>query len=389
MGLIQPDHSEDENIVGKKYALLIGVEKFDHSEIPDILGVEQDIKNFGELLNNRDFSTFDVTAVSNCTLIEARRAISEISRKAGKKDVVFLYYSGMGVLGEPAKGSEKSFYLCFKDSDFQFKDATCMESEYILSQFRKSECENFIIIADTCYSGAFFNNNRGLPKSLVAFTASGEDQLAMGTKEGGVFTNIILQGLRSDYIDTNRDGKITFSELFDYISEQVSAGKSYAGTPKKWEWNVDQDISFFNSPRSVFISYQRKQQELVGKISASLNESGISTFVDTKKIRTGDKWKELLEKSIMNARAFIFVMDNDVLQSTIADWELEMAHNHNIPIFPIMIGEVSVSALFEKIYGQYNRTAFDPKNFDMSIKALINHIKSIRIKPSSTSLKNG
>ena len=357
-----------------KYALLIGVGNFEDQKIPSLGGVAKDIQNFNKILSDTSFSNFQVKTLINPALIESRKAISEISCKAQENDVVFFYYSGHGLLDD-----RKSLFLLFKDSESDFKDATCMESEYILSQFRKSSCKNFIIIIDACHSGAFFNNNRGLPTGLVALTACDENQVAFETLEGGMFSNVILKGLKSDYIDANRDGIITFSELFEYIIEQIKHNQHYS-TPKKWEWNVDKDIYLFSSPRSVFISYQRKQKQLVKKISNKLQQHDISTFVDQEKIRIGDNWRELLEKSIRNCRAFIYVMDNDILFSDVANWELEVAHKYNVPILPIMVKDIKVPAMFEKTYGHYNRMKFDSDEFESSIQIIIDHIKSIRVR---------
>src|SRR5687767_2407483 len=130
-----------------KYALLIGVENFDDLKIPRLAGVAKDIENFNKILSDASFSNFQVTTLINPALIESRKAISEIGRKAQENDVVFFYYSGHGLLDD-----RRSLFLLFKDSESDFKDATCMESEYILSQFRKSACKNFIIIVDACHS---------------------------------------------------------------------------------------------------------------------------------------------------------------------------------------------------------------------------------------------
>ena len=271
-------------------------------------------------------------------------------------------------------------FLFFNDSERQYADATCLKSEYILSQFRKSRCRNFILIVDACHSAAFFNNVGGLPKGLVALTSCDEDEQAKETKDGGMFSNIILKGIRSEYIDANRDGKITFSELFDFITEEIGHEKNETlGTPKKWEWNVDQDICFFDSPRPVFISYKRSQKELVTRISQSLQAEDISTFVDQEKIRLGDDWRELLEQTIINSRAFLFVLDKEILHSEVSNWELAIAHKHNVPILPIMVEEVKVHAMFEAMYGHYNRVYFDREDYDNSIGLLTDHILAIRV----------
>ena len=112
-------------------------------------------------------------------------------------------------------------------------------------QFRKSACQNFIIIIDCCHSGAFFNNNRGLPKGLFALTACDEQGLSYEDEKGGIFTNIIINGLTSDYIDADRDGKITFSELFDYVIDEIKSNTAWrSGAPQKWEWNVNNRMRF-------------------------------------------------------------------------------------------------------------------------------------------------
>ena len=369
----------EEGVVNK-YALLIGVEEFEDELIPTLAGVSTDIENFNAILGDESFSDFEVTTLINPMFVEARKALSRISAKAGENDVVFFYYSGHGALDK-----DKSLFLLYKDSESVFKDATCMESEYILSQFRKSQCNHFIIIIDACHSGAFFNNNRGLPNGLVALTACDETQMTMETPEGGMFSNLIVKGLRSDYIDANRDGMITFSELFDYIIVQLGQSKLYTSTPKKWEWNVDKDIFLFNSPRPVFISYQRKQKKLVTRISQYLQDQDISTFVDQEKIRIGDNWRSLLEKSIRNCRAFLYIMDNDILFSEVANWELDIAHKYHVPILPVMVEDIKVHAMFEEKYGHYNRMVFETDEFEKSVSIIADHIKSIRVKPEEVS----
>jgi hypothetical protein len=356
---------------GKKFALLMGVGEF--RELNNLPGVGRDIENFGELLRDDKVSEFEVRYLVNPELNEGRKAIYEISSKAEAGDIILFYFSGHGTI------KDDTFYLPFSDSELGYIEATCMDSEYILSQFRKSRCETFIIIIDTCYSGAFFNNNRGLPKSLVALTATGDKETAMDTKEGGAFTNIILKGLRSDFIDTDRNGEVTFSELFKYISRKIRAESYGYGKPKKWEWNVDKDIVLFKYPRPVFISYHNGQSELVKKISDSLETSLINTFYDKKNLLPGTIWEKGLEESIKNSRGFIFITDQRSIHSKYALIELQIAIDNNVPIFPIQIEELADSADFEKQYGKYHRQQFDCSNYDQCMEKLIEQIHLINI----------
>lgn len=369
--------------VSKRYALLIGIDDFEDNKVPNLVGVKEDLKKFEKILQDSSISDFQVTTILNANLVEIRKAILDISKKAQKNDVIFYYFSGHGALiEEPGKKTE--FVSVCSDSEFNYLEATCLDSEYVLSQFRKSACNNFIIILDTCHSGAFFNNNRGIPDGLFALTSGGEFDFALEKAEGGVFTNIIIEALTSDYIDANRDGIITFSDLFRYIIDRLK-NDSNMSTPKKWEWNVDKDIILLKSPKPVFISYQRQQEELVIKISNYLKNNDIVPFIDQEKIRIGDNWRELLEKTIENSRAFIFILDKQILNSEVANWELKTAHQYGIPIFPIEVEEIELHAMFTDKYGHYNRMIFDDSDFQGSMKKIIDHIKSIRIMKENLS----
>ncbi len=369
--------------VQNKYALLIGVEEFDDPQIGRLNTVSVDVQRFSDLLNDRDRSDFVVSTLLNPQFVEARKQISEVCRKAKENDVIFFYYSGHGLLGE-----HRSLYLIFSDSDSKYLDATCLETEFILSQFRKSACRNFIVVADCCHSGAFFNNVRGVPKGLYALTACDEDETTMENEKGGVFTNIIVTGLTSDYIDADRDGRITFSELFSYIIDEVKEDPLTPRDPQKWEWNVSRDISIFESPKPVFISYRRTQKVLVNQLSEKLRDKGITTFVDTEKLRIGDDWKYQLERVIKNARVMIFVIDAEIIYSKVAMWEIETADAHGIPILPIMVEEIRLPGMFENKFGHINRVIFDMTTTETEIDNLIDHIRKLRIrKPTSIANK--
>ena len=361
--------------VANRYALLVGVGEYDHTY--GLQGVYKDIENFKGILEDPEFSEFQVGELVDATFLEARKAISEISRTAKENDIIFFYFAGNAKYDH----ASNRYYLLFKDSDPEYLDATCLESEYILSQFRKSECKTFVIIIDACYSGAFFNNNRGLPHSLVALASCDVDERALETFSGGVFSSLLVRGFKSDFVDANRDGKITFSELFDYMIEEMKKDKRFSNnTPKKWEWNIDRDLHFLSSPRPVFISYKRKQKKFVTRLSKALNEQDIPTFVDQEKLRIGDDWMGELERSIKNARAFLFIMDNEILHSKVSTEEIAIAHKHNVPIFPIQVEEdLRVHAMFEAEYGKYNRLFFDHDEFDETVATIVAHIKAIRI----------
>ena len=396
MGERQNNVLENHQIVNR-YALLVGVGDYDHLHTP-LPGVYKDIENFKGILEDREFSEFQVSELVDATFIDARKAISHISSKAEEHDIIFFYFAGNSYYDK----TSNIYYLLFKDSDPEYVDATCLEAGFILSQFRKSRCKTFVIIIDSSSSGAFFNNNRGLPHSLVALASCDIGEVAHDTPSGGVFSNLLVKGFKSDFIDANRDGRITFSELFDYIIEEIKSDEFLnSNTPKKWEWNIDRNLYFLSSPRPVFISYRRKQAEFVTRLSKVLNDQDIPTFVDQEKLRVGDHWMDELERSIINARAFLFILDGAILNSKVSAQEIAIAHSHNVPIFIIqVVKRVKVHAMFEAEYGKYHRLTFNHDKFDDMVSTIVAHIKAIRmtsdigedrqdIEIESTASKNG
>lgn len=359
----------------RKWALLIGVGEFKETDILPVNGVTKNLERFDKILNDRQRSDFEVAALENPTFLDGRKAISKISQNANEEDVVFFYYSGYGKMD-----ADKTLYLLFADSDKHFMDATCIESEYILSQFRKSKCRNFIIVVDCSHSGAFFNSYHRLPKGLSALTACAENELAYEDAHGGIFTRIIIEGLTSDYIDANRDGSITFSELFNYVIERTKNDYPAAAVPLKWEWNVARNITFFDSPRLVFLSYKRVQLPFVKKLSEDLRQKGIPTFMDLEKIRIGDDWRDELERTIINSRVFIFVLDKEIIYSEVSMWELETAFKHKVPILPIEVEQVKLPAMFNSFYGHINRLPFYSGDYEDNLVTLVHHIKALRVE---------
>ena len=127
-----------------------------------------------------------------------------------------------------------------------------------------------------------------------------------------------------------------------------------------------------------------------------MQREDIVTFVDLEKLRMGDDWKRKLEDTIKESRAFLFIMNKDIMHSEVSNWELSFAHKHGIPILPVQIENFAVHAMFEEKYGHYNRLIFDQQDFEQSASIIIDHIKALRIEdpelakePKSDSAQKG
>lgn len=170
----------------------------------------------------------------------------KIQQRAGKSDTVIIYFSGHGAPeADPhspdADGVNK--YLLPIDAERNALYATALPMDEVRNIFRRLICDRVIFIADTCYSGAAggrtlmpegtqyrsVNQDNLLTrlcdtgKGRVILTASQGSEVSqeMDKLGHGVFTYYLLHGLNGK-ADQDSDQAITVSELYQYVSKEVS-----------------------------------------------------------------------------------------------------------------------------------------------------------------------
>jgi formylglycine-generating enzyme required for sulfatase activity len=121
-------------------------------------------------------------------------------------------------------------------------------------------------VLDCCHSGAFAK--AGLGDSVgtedafagsgygrVILTASDALELSwegdewLGEGQPSVFTNFLVEGLRTGAADLDGDGKIVLDELYKYVYEQVMTSGYAKQTPHRWAQKVEGQIVVARSPR--------------------------------------------------------------------------------------------------------------------------------------------
>jgi hypothetical protein len=187
---------DDESPAPRRLALLIGNGRV-RSQNGDgyavaIPGSDKDLEVLGGVLGDSECAGFEVRTLFEPTMIDMRRELARAARDAGPADTLVLYYSGTSTLG-----ADRSLYLPAIDSDVEFLEATCLESDYVLSCLRRSRCWHQLVIMDGCHSGAFFTQNRRLPDGFCAIMACGPDEMSYCDSDGGFFTRLLVEGLSS------------------------------------------------------------------------------------------------------------------------------------------------------------------------------------------------
>jgi hypothetical protein len=218
-----------------KYALIIGNE--DYSSYQTGLNNESNVDfavNDARIFKEYAKATLgipeeNIIYLENAKAVEMSRAIKTlatvIKNTNGKGDILF-YYAGHGFPNE----LDNEPYLIPVDvsgSDLQF----AVKLKDLYAQLSEFPSQKVTIFLDACFSGG--SRNQGLlaargvkikPKenilkgNLIVFSASSGEQssLAYKDKSHGMFTYYLLKKIQ----ETN--GNITYKELSDYLTEQVS-----------------------------------------------------------------------------------------------------------------------------------------------------------------------
>lgn len=194
-------------------ALIIGIDEYNEAPLN---GCVNDAYSIAQLLEtNEDGSpNFDVQFVPN---IENKADMIELIDDlfTGKSEIALLYFSGHGT-------DYNGGYLV--TPDYVGKDYGISMSN-LLSIANKSECINKIIILDCCYSGRF--GELGISKStesllgegLTIMSASERNQVAIETDGNGVFTSLLIQGLRGGAADIS--GNVTPASLYSFVDQSL------------------------------------------------------------------------------------------------------------------------------------------------------------------------
>jgi len=344
----------------QRTALLIGNGRLwdaDGSKLVyDLPGIDKDLAMMGEVLSDKEYAGFNVVSLMEPTLIDLRREIARTAFAAGPDDTLLIYYSGTSTVG-----GDGLLYLPVSDSDEKFLEATCLDSEYVLSCLRRCQSRRQVLIIDGCHSGAFFTNNRGIPDGFCAITACGPDEYSYGDSNGGFFTRLLVEGLRGATADLDGDGVVTVDELFRYVYPRAQASPA-STTPQMWSWNLPEPIPLVQVRQRVFMSYQRANSGIADKVMQRLESAGYGVWLDRSDIGGGSQWREEVDKAIQQADAVIFLLSKPALESDEVYRELTRAVELGKAIVPLRLDKSPLYGWFKQILGRLQHIEYDDQD---------------------------
>lgn len=252
-----------------KYALIIGNSEYQHPKYSPLACPCEDVEAVAELLRKPDIADFSVETLINQPVSKIKKCIETLFTKKLPDDTLLLYLVGHGVLDPNGR-----LYFVVTDTDPDYLLSTAIQASFIKDLMDNiSRSRRQIIILDCCYAGAFAHGTMGSKNSIgtsvgieAAFNGYGRvvlaateatqyawegDKVLGETTKHSLFTHYLVEGLKTGLADTDRDGRITVDNLFEYIYQHVVQATNLQ-RPAKWYYKQQGNLVLAKS-----IKYQR------------------------------------------------------------------------------------------------------------------------------------
>ncbi len=231
-------------------AVVIGNQAYVHKDIPSVLYAKRDaaaIKQYlMEILGYRDGNIIYTEDVSKAGFEKIfgteknHRGMLYNYIKPQRSDV-FIYYSGHGAPDPVANEA----YLVPKDCDPVMMSLTAYPLNVLYGNLPKIEAKSVIVVIDSCFSGGTNTGKWLVPNaspallkvknpvvthSKVTILTSAENNQVSSwypEKQHSMFTYFFLRAVGGD-ADRNRDRRISFQEIYDFVSDRSEGVPYYA-----------------------------------------------------------------------------------------------------------------------------------------------------------------
>ncbi len=259
---------------GRRLALLIATSEYSDPDLTELRTPGLDAKELSEMLRDPRIGGFHVKMLVNAPLGETQEGIDDFCSDLDLNDQMLIYLSCHGVLD-----SKGQLYYAVTNTRRQRLASTAVAAPWLNERLEESRAHSQILVLDCCHSGAFARGAKGeqdldLQKRFepqgrgrVVLTASrsteysfeGDQKFGMGVLS--VFTHAIVNGLRTGDADVDKDGRITVTDLYQYVYDNVRA-REPRQTPELWTYRAEGNLLVAHSIRGAVIEAEPLPDDL-------------------------------------------------------------------------------------------------------------------------------
>ncbi|WP_077193754.1 caspase, EACC1-associated type [Streptomyces lydicus] len=218
---------------GRRDALLIATGRYESPALKPLRSPRQDCEGLAAVLGDPAIGGFAVQQLVDGASYEVKRALEQFFRNRGRDDLLLLHLSCHGI-----KDDEGHLSFAARDTDKDLPASTAVPAAFLQDQMARCRARTIVVLLDCCYSGAFLPGAKGDDYVQVREELAGHgravltatnrteyawegDHLEAAAPQPSRFTGALIEGLRSGDADADRDGRITVTELYEYVFEYL------------------------------------------------------------------------------------------------------------------------------------------------------------------------
>ena len=276
--------------LGKKYALVIGIDKYRHEPLPYAV---RDAKEIGRLLKNRfGFRVEYLITPQKTTKSAIEDALDRLQDKSSANDQVVLFFSGHGKLYKRRGRVVGGFFI--PSDGRRNRHRTLIPMDDILTFSKYLEARHALFIIDTCYSGivggmlgksglaeqtAEFVKTKMAERGRQIMTAgkSGQKAWMLDDFQMSLYSYYLRKGLAGE-ADSNGDHVITMSEIQVFLETRVPA-KARKRQEPQWRHLEDTGSGEFSMVKAAAANGWIDEKKVALEILTAIKRAGAQMII--------------------------------------------------------------------------------------------------------------
>jgi hypothetical protein len=218
--------------MGKKWALLIGIDEYKAGKYEPLDNTKKDVSNMHEALLRYGYTEFIILKDGEATKERIAEALKKLQIETQLEDDVIIFFAGHS---EISLASGKPDIL---PVDYIDRVDNVLMGDEIASYIDGMRANNVALILDSCFSGGIHSRLNAESSthyypvdgaaSRWCLSAAGDNQTVRdgNKKEGSPFTHAV-----TSYMNSNTNGILPLEELYYFAENQLKL-KGYTQTPQ-------------------------------------------------------------------------------------------------------------------------------------------------------------
>lgn len=225
--------SGNNNIYGKYYALVIGINNYSDLDISRLRKPDNDADLFYNIITTSyTFEKENVIFLLDANMVKIKEALDSISKKVGPADNFLIFYSGQGYWDATSEtgfwlpsDAQRIGFLLIPSDENECTGRSWFSNSMLNNYLHKINSKHTLLITDACFGGSVFNAQSVSSDPVVEVNTLNEltgrkaitNGMLLNIPEQGDFLSNLLVKLKE-----NTEKYLASEKLFKNILKTVS-----------------------------------------------------------------------------------------------------------------------------------------------------------------------